>query len=65
MPTNPKALKHGLGNPAIRRIARNIKAVEPAFSDQAFIRAATKDLQSLELKARVKHIAGALKISPT
>ncbi len=59
--SNPNAFKHGLGKDAIRRIAKNIKTVDPNFSDRAFVRAATKGLDSLELKARVMHVAVTLR----
>jgi len=58
---NPKAFKHGLDRAAIRRIARNIGAVEPSFPGRAFVRTATSGLEPLEFKARVGHIAGALR----
>ncbi len=61
MADNPKAFKHGLGNAAIRRIARNIKGVEPSFLDKAFVRTATTGLEALELKARVRQVSEALR----
>ena len=61
MAENPNAFKHGLGEGAVRRIAWNLRVAEASFPDQAFVRTAMSGLEALELKARVKHIAGALR----
>ncbi|MCA9581883.1 MAG: DNA alkylation repair protein [Myxococcales bacterium] len=61
MTTPDTALKHGLGKDAIRRIGRNIQRVEPAFPERAFFRNAIRGLETMELKARVHHVAGTLR----
>jgi 3-methyladenine DNA glycosylase AlkC len=60
MTENQNAFKHGLGEAAVRRIARTIKRAESSFPDQDFIQDALTGLESLELKARVNHVVGVL-----
>jgi len=44
----------------VRRIGRSITGVHPAFPERAFVRDASRDLESLELLARAGRIAEAL-----
>lgn len=53
-------LKHFFSPALVRRIARSIAAVEPSFPERAFVRDASRDLESLELLARAARIAEAL-----
>jgi hypothetical protein len=54
------ALKHGLGRPAIARLARNIKRAWPAFDSEGFTASSMRGLSRLELKPRVGHVAAQL-----
>jgi 3-methyladenine DNA glycosylase AlkC len=44
----------------VRRLARDVKRVHPAFADRAFVKQASAGLDGLELVARGRHIAQAL-----
>ncbi len=61
--SNDKALKHALGRHAVRCVARNMARVSPGFRTRAFTQRACRGLDDLELKARVLHIAEALRAS--
>jgi 3-methyladenine DNA glycosylase AlkC len=50
-------LKHGLGPPAIRRLAAAIQSAWPDFDSEGFAGAAAHGLERLELKQRVAHVA--------
>lgn len=54
-------MKEGLGTTAVARIARSIAAAFEPFDTSAFTSDALEGLQTLELKARVVHIAAALR----
>ncbi len=56
----PTPLKDHIDGPAIRVIAAAIHAIEPAFDPVAFAADTTANLDSLELKARIDHVASAL-----
>ncbi len=62
MPKANQPFKEGLDAAAVRRLARNVAAVHAAFPRQRFVRSATRGLSDLELKARVFHIVGALRL---
>lgn len=53
-------MKNGLARPAIDRIAAAMVTVFPEFQRARFVRAAMKEIDSLELKERVTHIIRAL-----
>ncbi|MEE4294420.1 MAG: hypothetical protein V2I79_10680 [Xanthomonadales bacterium] len=57
----PEAMKHGLGRPAVERIAASLAAVSPGFPEQAFCSRALDGLPDLELKDRVRHIIRVLR----
>ncbi len=61
MSENPNAFKHGLNANSIRHIAGLIAQVDPDFDAEVFIRMGCEGLEALELKARVKHVIGALR----
>jgi 3-methyladenine DNA glycosylase AlkC len=52
--------KNALGRPALARIAKNFRRAWRAFPERRFVERASRGLESLELKARVTHIARAL-----
>jgi 3-methyladenine DNA glycosylase AlkC len=54
------ALKTFFSPALVRRLAAGIAGVHPSFPERAFLRRATKGLDTLELLARGKHIADAL-----
>ena len=54
------ALKTFFSPALVRRLAGDISRVHPAFASAAFIKAATKGLDALELLDRGRHIAAAL-----
>ncbi|MGD8347419.1 MAG: hypothetical protein PVI83_09230, partial [Lysobacterales bacterium] len=53
-------MKHGLGRPAIERIAAALSAVVPGFDAKAFTSQALDGLDALELKGRVRHVMAAM-----
>ena len=53
-------LKHGLGQPAIARPARNIERAWPAFDSKGFTASSMGGLARLELKPRASHVAAQL-----
>jgi 3-methyladenine DNA glycosylase AlkC len=53
-------MKQGLDRGAIRRIASNLVRADPDFPADRFVRRATKDLGSLELKQRVERVIDVL-----
>jgi 3-methyladenine DNA glycosylase AlkC len=53
-------LKDQLGPAAVVQLAERLKAAWPDFDQQAFIKQACQDLETLELKARVQHIVAVL-----
>jgi 3-methyladenine DNA glycosylase AlkC len=57
----PTALKHGLDGQAVRHIAAQLLLAQPSFDAAAFVRAATRGLDALELKDRVRHVIAALR----
>lgn len=57
----PQPMKDGLDRRAIARIAGAFERAEPGFDGAGFRRACGRGLDGLELKARVNHIATALR----
>ncbi len=57
---NDRALKHGLGEGTVRSIAANVRRASSDFRHRAFVNAACKGLDDMELKARVTHVAQCL-----
>ena len=57
----PEPLKNLVGPTLIGTLADRIGAVHPAFPARAFVAAANDGLEALELKARVRHVAAALR----
>ena len=53
-------MKHGLSSAAVKRIAEGLGSIVENFDVIAFSRDAQKDLETLELKARVHHIITAM-----
>ncbi len=53
-------MKEGLNRPAITRLAANLRRAWESFDSEAFVTAATEDLDRLELKERVKKVADTL-----
>ncbi len=49
-------MKDGLSRPAVQRMASALSAVAPDFKPAAFERDAMQGIESLELKARVRHL---------
>ena len=56
----PEPLKHFFSPELVRRLAREIAAVEPTFPVRPFTQTASKGLEELELLDRGRHIAAAL-----
>lgn len=56
----PEPLKTFFSPALVRRIGRSIASVHPGFPERAFVRDATRELESLELLARAGRIAEAL-----
>lgn len=54
-------LKHQISPAAVSRLAAQLHAASPGFPRQGFTSAATDGLPALELKARVRHVAAALR----
>lgn len=54
-------LKNELGRTSLEELAELVKLTWPQFLQQSFVNEALKGLETLELKARVLHIAQALK----
>ena len=61
MGDDEKAFKHGIGEPAVRRIAHNLKRAAPSFAEERFVKNALSGLGALELKARVQHLVEVLR----
>lgn len=57
----PEPFKTFIDAAAVRGLADPIRAVWPAFDHVGFVAAATDGLEPLELKARVAHVAAALR----
>lgn len=57
---NEAALKHQLDEDAVATVAQVLTALHPPFPAQDFRSQATKDLRSMEMKDRVRHIIRAL-----
>ena len=55
-----KAFKHMIDRVAVRTLAAQIADVHTVFDQAAFVRRATRGLESLELADRVRHVAAAL-----
>lgn len=55
-----EALKTFFSPSLVRRLAAEIRSVEPGFPEEAFVRDASSGLEALELLDRGKHIARAL-----
>ena len=55
-----RLMKDGLSAAAVTRIAESLARTLPEFPKKRFIKEAQSDLQSLELKERVRHIIGVL-----
>ncbi|NTS78586.1 DNA alkylation repair protein [Catenovulum sp. SM1970] len=55
-----QSMKSGLAEPAIKRIANAFEQLVPSFDTKAFQSACLKDIEQLELKQRVIHIAHTL-----
>ncbi|MFT5592439.1 MAG: 3-methyladenine DNA glycosylase AlkC [Oceanicoccus sp.] len=56
-------MKNGLGLPAVQRISHALaqtRSLQNTFDRSAFIKAATSELESLELKERVQHLIATL-----
>ena len=58
---NPNAFKHLFGAATVSRIADHFRVVGPAFDRAVFLSHACDGLDALALKARVAHIAAALR----
>lgn len=56
-----RAMKDGLDSVAIRRLAGNLKRAHTDFDVGGFVTLALTGLEGLELKARVAHVAAAMK----
>ena len=54
-------LKHSLNSSVVRSLARDLSRAEPRFSERAFVRKCLRGLDVLELTARGRHIAEALR----
>lgn len=54
-------MKDGLGPDAVRRLATAVAAADSKFNEAAFVRAAVRDIDALELKQRVHHVIAALR----
>lgn len=54
-------LKHILNEAAVRWLAESLAAAHPLLDKRAFIAASLDGLESLDLKARAAHIAGAMR----
>ena len=52
-----RAMKDGLNKRAIRRLGENLSKAHTRFDVEGFVTAALQGIESLELKARVTHIA--------
>ena len=52
-----RAMKDGLDKRAIRRLGENLSKAHTRFDVEGFVTAASQGIESLELKARVAHIA--------
>lgn len=55
-----RLMKDGLGPESVQRLARNLARGQADFDVQAFVQSATRELDKLELKARVAHVAAAM-----
>jgi 3-methyladenine DNA glycosylase AlkC len=53
----PAPLKHGVGKPAVQRLAKSLTRAWPDFERKSFERRALRGLGELELKERVRHVA--------
>lgn len=53
-------LKNGLARSALVRLAKNLKTAAPRFEERRFVHACLQDLEPLELKERVAHVAAQL-----
>lgn len=53
--------KEFINRKAIQQLAERLRASNSEFDRKAFVRSATKGLQALELKDRVRHVAAALR----
>ena len=58
--TEQRLMKDGLSKHAVQRISNALKECSPEFNEKAFQKAALKELDQLELKARVQHVIEAL-----
>ncbi|MFO1078657.1 MAG: DNA alkylation repair protein [Planctomycetota bacterium] len=52
--------KNRVDHDLVRAMADHLRRADPGFDAPRFLRAATRGLDELELKARVRHVAGAL-----
>ena len=53
-------LKHRISPTSIRALAGHLRAFEPNFATRRFVSRASRGLDTLELKARIQHVADAL-----
>nr|MDT0666775.1 hypothetical protein [Micromonospora sp. DSM 115978] len=60
MTTVAAPFKENVGPVSVAVLAASVRAVDPAFRVRAFCHEALDGLDELELKARVRHVAGAL-----
>ncbi|EDM81542.1 hypothetical protein PPSIR1_21534 [Plesiocystis pacifica SIR-1] len=56
----PAPFKHRVSSATIRALAEHLRAEDPSFPAERFVRRARRGLGALELKARIQHIAEAL-----
>src|SRR5687768_750691 len=56
----PEPLKSFVNRASVTRLAAAIHAARPTFDTRAFVKESLADLEPLELKARIDHVAAAL-----
>ncbi len=62
---NPQAFKHHISAATVQELAARLSSALPDFDGEAFARLAQSELDDLELKARLKHIARAARLTWT